>query len=395
MNATPTTRPRRLLVVTLADLGDALLVTPALQALRQARPDAHITVLTTPVGAAALAGLPCYDALLCFEKARFNDPRSLARPTNLWAALQLWRHLRAGRYDACVLLHHLTTWFGTLKYAALAQATAAPRRYGLDNGRGFFLTERVPDAGFGVRHQAEYWLAVVERLGAVPGAEPPLPIFHVPAAAEAWAADLLTTADRRPLIALHPGSGAFAPARRWPAPRWAALADALISSGCRVLLVGGVEEAELRRSVLGAMRHAGQVIDLGGRTTLPELGALLRRCTLMIGNDSGLTHLAASVGTPVLGIFGPTDPRAWGPYGGEPWTVRATYANGVELLGSGPHRALRAAIACSPCLYRGQRLGTPWGCPDRTCLRRIDVEQVLAVARRRLGELEPVCALPT
>jgi ADP-heptose:LPS heptosyltransferase len=386
MNTSATTASQRILVVTLADLGDALLTTPALQQLRQKHPAAHITVLTTPTGAAALDRLHCYDEMIVFEKQRFNDPRTLLQSANLRDALRLWRQLR-GSYDSCVLLHHLTTWFGTLKYAALALASGASRRYGLDNGRGWFLTDRVRDDGFGARHQAEYWLAVVRLIGGSNDSPPPLALFRTTQAAEARADDVHEAWGEGQTIAIHPGSGAFAPARRWMPPRWAALADTLIEDGYRVVLVGGPEEADLRRSVLGVMTHANQVIDLGGRTMLPELAAVLRRCVLLIGNDSGLTHLASSVGTPVVGVFGPTDPRAWGPYGGDSWTVHESFSNGVEILHSGTHRALKASIACSPCIYRGHTLGTPQGCPDRTCLQRIGVDQVLAVVRRRLIEL--------
>jgi lipopolysaccharide heptosyltransferase II len=394
MNTSVTTAPRRILVVTLADLGDALLTTPALQELRQTHPAAYITVLTTPTGRAALERLMAIDEIIVFDKHRFNDPRALLQPANLRDALHLWRQLRGG-YDSCVILHHLTTRFGTLKYAALALTSGAPRRYGLDNGRGWFLTDRVRDDGFGARHQAEYWLAVVRLLGERDDLPPPLPLFAMTHEAAARADDLRESWETGPTIAIHPGSGAFAPARRWMPPRWAALADALIEDGYNVVLIGGAEEADLRRSVLAAMTHANQVIDLGGRTSLGELAGVLRRCTLMIGNDSGLTHLAASVGTPVVGVFGPTDPRAWGPYGGDSWTVHESFPNGVEILHSGAHRALKAAIACSPCIYRGHNLGTPQGCPDRTCLQRISVDQVLLVVRQRLTELHQPCASMT
>lgn len=396
----PPTAPRlyqRILVVTLADLGDALLVTPALQALRVTQPTAHISVLTTPLGAAALRDLPLYDELLIFEKQRFNRPRALLQPTNLRAGWQLWRQLRRGHYDTCLVLHHLTTWFGTLKYAGLSIASGADRRYGLDNGRGFFLTDRLHDPGFGAHHQAEYWLALVRLLDPQRAG---LTDAYLPLVAPGAAAD--THLERgyridrsRPLIALHPGSGAFAPARRWPVTRFAALADVLIEDGAQIVLVGGPEEAALRQRLLHAMRHAQAVIDVGGRTELAELAQLLSVCDLFVGNDSGLAHLASGVGTAVVALFGPTDPRAWGPYGGAAWGPDQQLANGVEVLHSGPHRALKAAIACSPCIYRGHRLGTPNGCPDRTCLLRIDVSQALAVIRQRLAEQTQSCVSTT
>jgi ADP-heptose:LPS heptosyltransferase len=114
---------------------------------------------------------------------------------------------------------------------------------------------------------------------------------------------------------------------------------------------------------------------------------VLRQCDLFVGNDGGVLHLAASAGTPVVAPYGPTDPRAWGPWAPEPWRCVRAYPNGVEVLRSGPHTTLKAAIACSPCIYRGMGLGTPNGCPDRTCLERITVVQVLETVRDRLVEL--------
>ncbi len=388
----PFLTPKRILVVTLADLGDALLTTPALQTLRAAQPHAHITILTTPVGMAALRDQPLYDEIIVFEKQRFNRPQQLLRPNNLIYAARLWRQLRQQPFDACLILHHLTTWFGALKYAALAFASGAQRRYGRDNGRGFFLTDRVPDPGFGEHHQTAYWLAIVALLG---GHGTPTPTFQVNAPDQRTAALLLAdhVDGNRPLVAMHPGAGQFAPARKWSPTRFAALADALIEDGVQVVLVGGAEEAPLRQTVLGAMQYAAAIRDLGGRTSLGELGAVLQRCTLFVGNDSGVAHLAGSVGIPVVALFGPTDVHAWGPYGGASWENAGEFPNGVAVLHSGQHRALQATIACSPCIYRGHTLGTPHGCPDRTCLHRIDVAQPLALIRQRLRELSgELCA---
>ncbi len=378
--------------MTLADLGDALLTTPALQTLRAAQPQTHITILTTPTGAAALRALTLYDEIITFEKQRFNQPQQLLRPHNLLYVARLWRQLRKQPFDACLIFHHLTTWFGALKYAALALASGAARRYGRDNGRGFFLTDRVPDPGFGKLHQTDYWLAIVALLG---GHGTPTPTFQVSAPDQSTAALLLAghVNHGQPLVALHPGAGQFAPARKWPPERFAALADALVEDGVQLVLVGGPEEAALRQTLQGAMHHAAAVCDLGGRTSLGELAAVLQRCTLFVGNDSGVAHLASSVGTPVVAVFGPTDVHAWGPYGGASWETAGEFPNGVAVLNSGPHRALQTTIACSPCIYRGHTLGTPHGCPDRTCLHRIDVTQPLVIIRQRLRQLSgQLCA---
>jgi len=371
----------RLLVVTLADMGDALLTAPALRALRLRLPAARIDVLTTPLGAAALRHRAPFDELIVVERRHRRDA---LMPSGLRSMLRLWRRLRDGRYDACVLLRHLTTTAGALKHAAIVLGSGAPQRCGLDNGRGWFLNRRVRDEGFGVRHEATYWLEVAALLGARPSSG--TTADAVPAPARAEARRLLAGLDGNdPIVALSPGSGAFAPARRWPAPRFAEVACSLAAAGVNIVLVGGAEEAPLRQAVLAALGRNEQVLDLGGKTSLDVLAGVLEASDMFVGNDSGVAHLAAAAGTPVTAIYGPTDPRAWGPYGGEEWRVLDRTA-GLELLASGPHRALWAPIACSPCLYRRHQLGTPHGCPDRTCLQRTDAQRVVGLVLQRLRE---------
>ena len=378
-----------MLVVKLAEIGDALLITPALRALRHGLPSARIDVLTTAGGAAVLRGTGLCDDVVAFDKHRFDTLAGVLRPANLWYAAGLGRQLSSAGYDAVVLFHHLSTRFGALKYAAFCYASGAPRRLGLDNGRGFFLTESVRDRGYGAQHELDYALEVAGLL--IPSPDRGTPVFTPGDAERRQAAKLVAAVPgvERPLIALHPGSGAYAPARRWMTPRFAALADALVEDGARIVLVGGAEEAGLRRSLIEQMRHHDCVADLGGRTSLGELSALLAMCTLFVGNDGGVLHLAATAGTPVVAPYGPTDPRAWGPWAPEDWRVEHRFANGVEVLRSGAHTTLKAAIPCSPCIYRGTNLGSRNGCPDRTCLERITVEQVLDTVRRRLAELVP------
>jgi ADP-heptose:LPS heptosyltransferase len=378
--------PARLLAVQLAEIGNALLIMPALRALRDGLPQARIDVLTTGGGAAVLRGSGLCDDLIIFDKHRFDRPRDLLRPANLWRALRLGWQLRSSGYDAVVLFHHLSTRFGALKYAAFCYATGAPRRLGLDNGRGFFLNEIVVDEGFGAHHELDYALRLAGLL--VPETPRIRPAFAPDAVARARARDLLAplVATEGPLLGFYPGSGAYAPARRWPAPRYAALADRLIDDGANIVLLGGNDERDLHRSLRVQMRHGERVLDLGGTTTLRELAAVLEQCALFVGNDGGVLHMAATAGTPVVAPYGPTDPRAWGPWAPETWRREHAYPNGVEVLRSGPHTTLKAAIACSPCIYRGTSLGTPNGCPDRTCLERITVEQVYATVITRLNE---------
>lgn len=373
---------QRILVVKLADIGDLLTVTPALRAIRDRHPDATIDLLATPHSAEVVRGLSSIDNLVLFQKRLFDSTRALLRPRSLVGALRLGARLRGAHYDAVLVCHHLNTRYGGLKYAALALATGAPRRLGVDNGlgRSWFLTERAPDAGFGSLHEVDFWLRVAELLDPARPIEPGryLPEVAVPPEAVAVAADLLPVAAGR-TIAVHPGSGAFSTARRWPIERFAEVASALARrQGARIVVVGGPDEVDLGRA-LTRMIDVPTLI-LAGCTTLPQLAAVLQRCDLFVGNDSGLMHLAVAARTPVVAVFGPTNHRAWGPYGFVEWEP------GMRKVPPGTTSVVvRVDLPCSPCLYRGYSMGDPAGCVDRACLDLVPARAVIGAAEALLS----------
>lgn len=360
--------PDRILVVKLATLGDLLTITPALRALRDAFPDSHIGVLTTPGGVQALRGLDSVDETIAFDKVLFDRPRDAVR--SLPHALTLANRLRAGRWDTLILLHHLTTAFGVAKYAALALGSGAPTRVGLDNGRGgWFLTHGAPDHGFGWQHEVEYWLDVVEILGAARPVRPRLELAIAPDD-DRWAErEWRRLGLRDNVVLLGPGSGAFSRARRWYPERFAEVGRVLRHEhGLQPLVLSGVDPDE---------RLLAQRVSLDGGDNWPvafpaptsqALGALIRRCRLVVANDSGPVHVATAVGTPVVAIFGPSNDLAWGPY---PPTKSS-------------HQVAREVVACAPCIHRGHDFGTPQGCAARTCLAILEVASVVSAAERAL-----------
>jgi heptosyltransferase-2 len=358
-------RPERILVVKLATLGDLLTITPALRALRTTFPQAHIGVLTTPGSGPALRGLDTFDEVITFDKFAFDRPSDALR--SLPSAARLARDLRSGAWDTLVLLHHLTTAFGIAKYAALALGSGAKRRIGLDNGRGrFFLTEAAEDRGFGWRHEVDYWLSVVSVLGAQHPGRPRLELC-VTADDDGWAATRWTELRARDAVLLAPGSGAYSRARRWAPERFAAVGQSLFDRrGMVPLVLSGLEpdEVQLAQEVATLI---GPVARVAPAAPGPQaLAALLRRCRIVVSNDSGVVHVATTVGTPVVAIFGPSNDRAWGPY--PPDDSR--------------HQVVREAVACAPCIHRGHSFGTPQGCPARTCLAIVEPGQVIAAAER-------------
>lgn len=363
--------PRRILVVKLADLGDLLLSEPALRSLRQRYPRAGIDVLTTPHAAGLLPMFGGGFRPIPFSKALFDNPRAAARPDRAWQPLRLALALRRAGYDLVVILHHLTTAFGALKYRALARATGAPRIAGLDNGRGDFLTARVPDLGFGVWHEAEYMLAVAMAAGGAvvdpapvltPPPDPQLP-FELPAE----------------YVALYPATGPYSSARTWPAARYAEVARALHAAGHALVILGGEDARAAGRRISAAVPAA---MDLTGRTSLTQLTAIVAGARLAAGGDSFIGHLAAAVGCPVVAIFGPSNLQAWQPYG----TLEAPAAAQPGLESAPAGLAVHSGLPCAPCLYTGHSLGRPLGCPGRTCIRSIQSGQVAAAALSLLKE---------
>ncbi len=368
--------PRRILVVKLATLGDLLTATPALRALRSTfskASQAHIGVLATPSSAVALRGLDSFDEVLTFDKFGYDRPGEALG--NVRQAVQLARMLRQGHWDTLVLLHHLTTRFGIAKYAALCLGSGAARRVGLDNGRGrWFLTHSAIDLGFGERHEVDYWLDVVGVLGAEHPGTPRLELriapddeafsdshSHSPSDSEHYAA--------RDAVLLGPGSGRWSTARRWAPERFVEVGRALQTRyGLRPLVLGGVSDEERRLAMSIATPLEATIVK---EAPSPQaLAALIRRCRLVVANDSGPVHLATAVGTPVVAIFGPSNDRAWGPY--PPHDPR--------------HQVAREVVACSPCIHRGHDFGTPQGCAARTCLAILEPQSVLAAAERALAQ---------
>ncbi|WP_137181494.1 glycosyltransferase family 9 protein [Roseomonas sp. AR75] len=264
----------RILFVTATRIGDAVLSTALLGHLLRAHPAARITVACGPAAAGVFARMPGLERLIVVEKRRW----SLHWPT-------LWAQVAFTRWDLVV----------DLRASALAWMVPARRRLVGKGGRrpGHRLTH----------------------LGALLGlAPPPLPVAWTAAEDEARAAALLPGG---PWLVLGPTANWSQ--KVWPAERFVAVAQALTApdgalAGAGIAVLGGpgAEERAMAAPVLTALPGA---VDLVGTLSLPEVAAVLRRAALYLGNDSGLMHLAAATGAPVVGLFGQSDAREYGPVG--------------------------------------------------------------------------------
>ncbi len=367
----------RILVVKLAGIGDLLLATPALQALRDTYPQATIDLLVTPDSAGLLNGWNAINDIIVLDKYLFDYPSQMLRhPDTLLQLRPLFEQLQQNSYDAVLLMHHLTLPFGRLKYQVLTFASGAKWRVGLDNGHGWFLNAKVKDDGFGALHEADYNLALAEVVGSTIGSRN----LFVPLSDEerrkAWRLVYNNTSvseTPHPIIAMHPGSGGYSTARRWAPERFAQLADTLFHDvGGQLILVGGPEEEQLHQDIMSRMQSAMPVRSFAGKGNVKVTTAVLELVDLFIGNDAGLMHLAVAVNTPTVAIFGLSNHKAWGPYTGERNSKRAA--------------VVRLDLPCMPCFYSGRLLGTPEGCSVRDCLGLLEVDPVATAARRMLKE---------
>lgn len=335
----------RILIVGVNWLGDLIFLTPAIRAIRRAYPEGTLACLVPPRGLDLLRGNPHLNAVIPFRESR-----------GVIGLLQWWplvRRLKRGDFDMAFLFHPSAT------RAAAVWAAGIPSRIGYRRfTRDWFLTQRISPEPKDSIHKAAWYMGLVEGAGLKPDGfryEAGLtPEDH--SSAEALLKEWGVSPGER-WVALH--AGANWRLKRWPAKNFASLADALATQvHAKVLFVGGADDLTLVEGIRRRMRT--QPIVATGRTSFRQLGALLSCARLLISNDSGPLHLGLAVGTPVIGLFGPTDPKLTGPIEKD---------KAVVLVGS---------IGCPVPCYQLQ-------CPANLCMSQISVEEVLAQAQRFLS----------
>lgn len=300
MNRRPIAAPRRVVVLKPCCLGDLLLATPAIAAIKDRWPHARIAVATSAWSRPAIANNPCVDSVIECEATARRGWRSLV------AALRLAAAFRNARFDVAVVLDRSPVM------SAVPMLAGIPVRAGIDSdGRGFSLTHRaVPEPR---QHEATLYLDVVAALGC-PGT--PSLRFQPTPEEEQWAAAAVPPGI---WVALHPAGGANPGGRllgkRWPRDRFGELAQRLLRRGVSVMLLGGADDYGTTQEIAANLEPAQRqrVYDFAGRSSFGQTAALLSRCSLFVGNDTGSMHLAAAMGTPVLAIFGPSRPEVYGP----------------------------------------------------------------------------------
>jgi ADP-heptose:LPS heptosyltransferase len=345
---------RRVLAVRLDNLGDVLVTTPAIHAMRESLPDAAITLLASPVGAQAGRLNPDLADVVVYN-APWMDPWSRL-PLDPAREMQAIAQLRAGRYDAAVIFSSFRQ--SPLPAAYLCYLAGIPLRLAASiDGPGSLLTtrHRHPER---MMHEVERGLDLVAAVGM--RTRDDRLVLRVPHGARDEIAGLV--AGQRPLIVVHPGCSM--PARTYPWQQYVEVVDLLVRDlGARVVLTGGNDERPLVDAILDSIDpwNRTQVTAAAGLLAFPAFCALVETADAVVTNNTGPMHMAAALGTPVVALFALTNPpEQWGP-----WKVS--------------HRMLWHEVPCRLCYSRV--------CPTtHDCLRLVAPRQVVEAVADLLRE---------
>lgn len=292
---------KNILIVRTDRMGDVVLTIPAIRALDKAFPSARISLWVDPSTMDLVEGLPFIDELIAEESAS--------------GCGSFFRHvaaLRKKKFDLAIIYH-------TKKHTSMACCLAGiPRRLGYKNSKcGFLLTQPVVDERhLGTKHEAEYCMDLLKAIGVQGGSLALEVALHKDA--EAWAERFFidNKLTERPVVAIHPS--ASCPTRFWPIDSYADLATRIVKQLKVPIIIVGKENVRPAAAKISARAGSG-VIDLTGRTSLAQLTSILKRCSLLISNDSGPVHVGAAVGIPVISLFLRSqpgiNPLRWRPLG--------------------------------------------------------------------------------
>ncbi len=337
----------RILLTRTDRIGDVVLSTPAIKAVRDKYPDAYIVFMVRPYAKDIVEGNPYLDEAIVYDK--YGKDRSI------FSTVRFALGLRKKKFDLAVMLHP------TSRVHLIAYLAGIPERVGFDRKSAIFLTKKLAHVKQkGEKHELEYTLDLLGLAGiAAKDKELFVPIRENDAKKVDELLKEHHVGPDVPIVVINPG--ASCPSKRWKSENFAAICDALAAKHkARIFIVSDEANKEFAGAVTKAMKY--EPVNLAGKTTVGVLAALLSKCNLLISNDSGPVHIACAVGTPVISIFGRKDsglsPGRWGPTGEK-------------------SAVFHKNVGCSPCLAHN--------CKRRfKCLEAITPAEVLTAAEKLL-----------
>lgn len=329
---------KRVLVVSVNWLGDSILLTPAFKALKKARPSCYVAVMAHQRVREVFSDNPYIDEVIVF------DEKSSHR--TLKSKLRFIKELKAKKFDTVFLVHRSFT------RAFICLLAGIRKRIGYARFKSVFVVnERVSMPPKDI-HRQDYYLWLFERAGISVAERNPK--FFIPPAIEETSKSLLGgVKDLSCLIGMNVTANWRL--KRWPKDFFSLLADRITQElGCCVVLIGASQDSGLVDEVARNMKS--EAINLCGKTSLKELGAIIKKCSVFISNDSGPAHLAASLGVATLVLFGPTSAAITSPRG-----------NAVMIV--------QKDTGCKIPCYR-------LDCADNICMKNISVEEVFQETKK-------------
>ena len=345
-------RKKSVLIVLVAGIGDLVLASPAIRAIRNGYPGAEIHLLTSTEAFPLARNYPYVDRTHSFPLREI-----LEKKQPLSTAWKIVSQLRRVRFDMAVNLYSVDSRVGAVRMAALFLAFGAKERVGHDNlGFGLALTNKIPRDVFRGRHKMDSMLEVSIYAGGKPD-DKGIEIFWEKASEEKWSQlfDGPRVGADEVRIGINPGG--YRPNRRWEPRRFAAVADRLCDAlNAKIFIFGGPGEEKITAAVVDEMKH--DAVVLAGKLNLNDLAYIASHLDLMITNDSGPMHIAAAAGAPLVVIFGPSDPKIFGP-----------------RIPEERYDIVHANLDCQPC--------SKINCEHVTCLKEISPDDVFEAAIRK------------
>lgn len=345
---------RRILCVRLDSLGDVLMCTPAIRAVRDSQPGRSVTLLSSASGAAAAPYIPELDQAIAYAAPWIKDGFGQGQQVHT----DMIEQLREQAFDGAIIFNSYSQ--SALPAALLCFLAGIPLRLAYSRENPYYLlSDRVPDPepDLLIKHEVRRQLDLVKEVGCSTS-DTGLSFAVQPSDVESVKKLLREKgiSPEQPWILLHPG--ATARSRRYPASHWASLLHLLAASpDCPLVLTGGASEA---RAVADICASSGvPAISLAGRLTLGQLAAAIALSRVVVSNNTGPAHLAAAVGTPVVDLYALTNPQH------TPWKV--------------PHRTLFHDVPCRFC-YKSE-------CPEghHACLSKLAPSRVAAAVVSLMG----------
>ena len=339
---------KKILIVRTDKIGDLVLSTPVIKAVRDAYPDSHIAAIVRPYAHEIIKDNPYLDEVITYDKAK--------KGIGILNDLKFILNLRKKKFDLAIILHpknrtHIITFLSGI-----------PQRIGYDKKLGALLTKKIPHLKeYGLKHEIDYTLDIVRYLGIEPK-EKKLCIVPDKSAEkkidDIFAKNGISKDDT--VVTIHPGSSCRS--KRWSVERFAKVADLLVERySAKIVIIAGPHDKTFGDRMAELMKARN--VNLSGNTTVTQIVSILKRSKLFISNDSGPVHIACAVETPVVAIFGRNDrglsPERWGPIGKR------------DIM-------LHKDVGCEICLAHNCKRGF-------ACLDAISVDDVLAAAEKILG----------